>query len=161
MAGLCSTTESGFDTPPDQKALQIWSTCLQICLVNMPALAFAIARTLGEADVTWQPTPGAGGLNGGAKARRTYCGLGRVGSVHQISDVGGNVGCCRRYRMKSHRNQRIIGSRWRRRRDSNPRDGFPPAPLAGVCLRPLGHISGAVSRGTRRGKQGENACPYA
>ena len=30
---------------------------------------------------------------------------------------------------------------WRRRRDSNPRDGFPPAPLAGVCLRPLGHVS--------------------
>lgn len=30
---------------------------------------------------------------------------------------------------------------WRRRRDSNPRGGFPPAPLAGVCLRPLGHLS--------------------
>lgn len=35
--------------------------------------------------------------------------------------------------------------RWRRRRDSNPRDGFPPAPLAGVCLRPLGHVSAAGS----------------
>ena len=30
---------------------------------------------------------------------------------------------------------------WRRRRDSNPRDGFPPTPLAGERLRPLGHIS--------------------
>lgn len=30
---------------------------------------------------------------------------------------------------------------WRSGRDSNPRDGFPPAPLAGVCLRPLGHRS--------------------
>jgi hypothetical protein len=30
---------------------------------------------------------------------------------------------------------------WRRRRDSNPRDGSPSAPLAGVCLRPLGHVS--------------------
>ena len=30
---------------------------------------------------------------------------------------------------------------WRRRRDSNPRDGFPPTPLAGERLRPLGHVS--------------------
>ena len=33
------------------------------------------------------------------------------------------------------------GGGWRRRRDSNPRDGSPSAPLAGVCLRPLGHVS--------------------
>ena len=31
--------------------------------------------------------------------------------------------------------------KWRRRRDSNPRDGFPPTPLAGERLRPLGHVS--------------------
>ena len=43
---------------------------------------------------------------------------------------------------------------WRRRRDSNPRDGFPPAPLAGVCLRPLGHVSAGVSMQALRGKQG-------
>jgi hypothetical protein len=30
---------------------------------------------------------------------------------------------------------------WRRRRDSNPRDSFPPTPLAGERLRPLGHVS--------------------
>ena len=30
---------------------------------------------------------------------------------------------------------------WRRRRDSNPRDGFPSTPLAGERLRPLGHVS--------------------
>ncbi len=30
---------------------------------------------------------------------------------------------------------------WRKRRDSNPRDGFPPTPLAGERLRPLGHVS--------------------
>ena len=35
--------------------------------------------------------------------------------------------------------------KWRRRRDSNPRDGFPPTPLAGERLRPLGHISAAGS----------------
>ena len=35
---------------------------------------------------------------------------------------------------------------WRRRRDSNPRDGFPPTPLAGERLRPLGHISKSVSK---------------
>lgn len=31
--------------------------------------------------------------------------------------------------------------KWRRRWDSNPRDGFPPTPLAGERLRPLGHVS--------------------
>ena len=30
---------------------------------------------------------------------------------------------------------------WRRRWDSNPRGGFPPTPLAGERLRPLGHVS--------------------
>ena len=30
---------------------------------------------------------------------------------------------------------------WRRGRDSNPRDGHPPTPLAGERLRPLGHLS--------------------
>jgi site-specific DNA recombinase len=46
------------------------------------------------------------------------------------------------------------GLKWRRRRDSNPRDGFPPAPLAGVCLRPLGHVSAAPYIGQRSRKQG-------
>ena len=36
---------------------------------------------------------------------------------------------------------------WRRRRDSNPRDGFPPTPLAGERLRPLGHVSTDPYRG--------------
>ena len=31
--------------------------------------------------------------------------------------------------------------RWRRERDSNSRGDFSPAPLARVCLRPLGHLS--------------------
>ena len=35
----------------------------------------------------------------------------------------------------------ILGCGWRSGRDSNPRDGSPSAPLAGVCLRPLGHHS--------------------
>ena len=30
---------------------------------------------------------------------------------------------------------------WRRRWDSNPRDGFPPTHFPGVRLRPLGHVS--------------------
>ena len=30
---------------------------------------------------------------------------------------------------------------WRTGRDSNPRDGYPPTPLAGERLRPLGHLS--------------------
>ena len=41
---------------------------------------------------------------------------------------------------------------WRRRRDSNPRDGSPSAPLAGVCLRPLGHISACASSREAGGK---------
>ena len=35
----------------------------------------------------------------------------------------------------------MIYCRWRRRRDSNPRDSFPSTPLAGERLRPLGHVS--------------------
>ena len=31
--------------------------------------------------------------------------------------------------------------RWRRERDSNPRDGYPPTHFPGVRLRPLGHLS--------------------
>ncbi len=38
---------------------------------------------------------------------------------------------------------------WRRRRDSNPRDGFPPTPLAGERLRPLGHVSADPSISAR------------
>ena len=30
---------------------------------------------------------------------------------------------------------------WRRDRDSNPGDGFPPTRVPGVRLRPLGHLS--------------------
>ena len=56
--------------------------------------------------------------------------------------------------------ERFHKGKWRRRRDSNPRDGSPSAPLAGVCLRPLGHISADpyIERGYR--KQGTFAeCP--
>lgn len=36
----------------------------------------------------------------------------------------------------------ILLSRWRKRGDSNPRSPFCElAPLAGVCLQPLGHFS--------------------
>ena len=35
----------------------------------------------------------------------------------------------------------LINGKWRKRRDSNPRDGSPPTPLAGERLRPLGHVS--------------------
>ncbi len=49
---------------------------------------------------------------------------------------------------KQRKNPAAAGSRerfrwgkWRRRRDSNPRDGFPPTHFPGARLRPLGHIS--------------------
>ncbi len=35
------------------------------------------------------------------------------------------------------------GSGWRRGRDSNPRDGYPPTRVPGVRLQPLGHLSDA------------------
>ena len=41
----------------------------------------------------------------------------------------------------------VLDDRWRRRRDSNPRDGFPPTPLAGERLQPLGHVSDVGSIG--------------
>ena len=49
---------------------------------------------------------------------------------------------------------------WRSGRDSNPRDGFPPAPLAGVCLRPLGHHSagGSISGSGRRTRVNRSIC---
>ena len=50
--------------------------------------------------------------------------------------------------------ERFHKGKWRRRRDSNPRDGSPSAPLAGVCLRPLGHISAAPYMGQIARKQG-------
>ena len=43
---------------------------------------------------------------------------------------------------------------WRRGRDSNPRDGSPPTPLAGARLRPLGHLSKAAVTGFAPGGQG-------
>ena len=48
--------------------------------------------------------------------------------------------------------ERFREGKWRRRRDSNPRDGSPSAPLAGVCLRPLGHVSADpyMDRATRK-----------
>ena len=43
------------------------------------------------------------------------------------------------------RRSRRINDVWRRDRDSNPGDGFPPTRVPGVRLRPLGHLSGACS----------------
>ena len=64
------------------------------------------------------------------------------------------------YRFDIVRYFRHQGSRkWRRRRDSNPRDGSPSAPLAGVCLRPLGHVSADPFRVRAvRGQAGKPAC---
>ena len=35
----------------------------------------------------------------------------------------------------------LLKGRWRRRRDSNPRDDSSPTHFPGVRLRPLGHVS--------------------
>jgi hypothetical protein len=42
------------------------------------------------------------------------------------------------------------GRGWRRERDSNPRDGYPPTHFPGVRLRPLGHLSGSKPFRSRR-----------
>ncbi len=52
--------------------------------------------------------------------------------------------------------ERFRKGKWRRRRDSNPRDGFPSTPLAGERLRPLGHVSADRCNGRASGKQGGN-----
>ena len=59
--------------------------------------------------------------------------------------------CVRSIPWRSERHQAPINGNggWRRRRDSNPRDGFPPTPLAGERLRPLGHVSAVASRRVR------------
>ena len=46
------------------------------------------------------------------------------------------------------------GLGWRRGWDSNPRGGFPPTPLAGERLRPLGHLSKAPVTGSAPAGQG-------
>src|SRR5690606_4613692 len=43
--------------------------------------------------------------------------------------------------------------KWRRGRDSNPRDGSPPTPLAGARLRPLGHLSADALSGNSAASQ--------
>ena len=50
--------------------------------------------------------------------------------------------------------ERFREGKWRSGRDSNPRDPSGPAPLAGVCLRPLGHHSACPYIGQVQGKQG-------
>ena len=51
----------------------------------------------------------------------------------------------RRFRGRVPRAERRAGG-WRRERDSNPRDGFPPTHFPGVRLRPLGHLSGSAGQ---------------
>ena len=78
----------------------------------------------------------------------------RLASLHQHLKSACSALCSRsrvaqsqfqRSAQKIAQNQRDMNStakgKWRRRRDSNPRDPSGPAPLAGVCLRPLGHVS--------------------
>ena len=57
---------------------------------------------------------------------------------------------CRKKRRKGESELRkalILLTLWRRRGDSNPRSPFCElAPLAGVCLQPLGHFSAQSER---------------
>jgi hypothetical protein len=47
--------------------------------------------------------------------------------------------------------ERFRGGKWRRDRDSNPGDGFPPTRVPGVRLRPLGHLSVPTAHSADRG----------
>lgn len=59
----------------------------------------------------------------------------------RIACQGATCLLCRR-KEKSHLAVAFFFETWRRRWDSNPRYGYKPyASLAGMCLRPLGHVS--------------------
>ena len=70
----------------------------------------------------------------------------RLQQLKHFKVDGFNDGYISKFSEKSF----IFNGVWRSRRDSNPRDGSPPAPLAGVCLRPLGHLSEAGVTGFGR-----------
>jgi hypothetical protein len=67
---------------------------------------------------------------------------GGIVSVRRAASIGrGGCSACGTWILK-----RAGG--WRRERDSNPRDGFPPTHFPGVRLRPLGHLSGGATETT-------------
>ena len=49
--------------------------------------------------------------------------------------------------------ERFREGKWRRERDSNPRDGSPPTHFPGVRHRPLGHLSGDATQSLRQGRR--------
>ena len=59
--------------------------------------------------------------------------------------------------------ERFREGKWRRDRDSNPGDGFPPTRVPGVRLRPLGHLSVGMCYRIRPGmrKAGTGCRPSA
>ncbi len=75
---------------------------------------------------------------------KTRLGL-RAQPSMRLHDVGANVGTPIAISRKIQSFQRLTDKEcWRRGRDSNPRDGFPPTRVPGVRLQPLGHLSGAA-----------------
>ena len=74
----------------------------------------------------------------------------RIPTQRAVGPVGGRGGPRRHPHYASNRRENPAAagsegwfrtSRWRRDRDSNPGDGFPPTHFPGVRLRPLGHLS--------------------
>ena len=55
---------------------------------------------------------------------------------------------------------RIYAPEWRRDRDSNPGDGFPPTRVPGVRLRPLGHLSGTARCSRLAAPKASPASPF-
>ena len=73
----------------------------------------------------------------------------------RVEGGGRNGGCHRCPILKILDFQLIIRGKWRRRRDSNPRNPSGFTPLAGERLRPLGHVSVDPSKEVAPEGQGE------
>ena len=62
-------------------------------------------------------------------------------SSHNRARMRGAMWGWIRKTQKTNYKSVIYNDNWRRERDSNPRDGYPPTHFPGVRLRPLGHLS--------------------
>ena len=67
-------------------------------------------------------------------------------AVHKVTSILFALEELRERHLDLGNAQILTFSVWRRERDSNPRDGYPPTRVPGVRLRPLGHLSFIFAR---------------
>ncbi len=90
-----------------------------------------------------------------AAGMRDYFFLHRATNREQV--ITHNLRKQRKILASAGSRERFRGGKWRTGRDSNPRDGSPPTPLAGERLRPLGHLSADPYRDGVAAKQGKSS----